>query len=74
MGRGLAIIGAGALIAAAILITNHWSVVFNPGDLVQMVRFNRWTGAAEICWIEPDTVKGKSSLAGAKYRCGDLPR
>ena len=73
MGRNLAIIGAGALIAIAILIINRWEIALTPGNLVNLMRFNRWTGAAEICWLDPSTVKAQSSLAGAKYRCGDLP-
>jgi hypothetical protein len=61
------------MIAAAILVTNHWLITFTQGDLTQMVRFNRWTGGAEICWLDPDTIKAERSLVGAKYQCGDLP-
>jgi hypothetical protein len=55
-----------ALIAAAILITNHWEIVLQPNDLFRMVRLNRWTGAADVCWADPATIKG-GSFAGAKY-------
>jgi hypothetical protein len=71
MNRDLAILAAGSLVATAILITNHWEIVLQPGDLAHIVRLNRWTGAADICWPDPATIKAERSLAGAKYRCAD---
>jgi hypothetical protein len=49
--QAVAIVIAGALIAAAIMLTNHWAVgAYGPGPLVRM---NRWTGTAFIC--RPET-------------------
>jgi hypothetical protein len=43
--QAIAIIIAGALIAAAIALTNHWEL--QSGD--SFVRLNRWTGAIVLC-------------------------
>ena len=42
-----AIIVAGALIAAAIALTNHWVLFRTPEGAT--VRLNRWTGTAVMC-------------------------
>ena len=48
--QAIAIIIAGALIAAAIALTNHWALVQtgDPGSSL-LVRLNRWTGVVVIC-------------------------
>jgi hypothetical protein len=60
----LAIIIAGALIAAAIALTNHWS--FHPVSTaggVGVYRLNRWTGDTALCvapaadWKVPCSVE-----------------
>jgi hypothetical protein len=44
--QAAAIIIAGALIAAAIVFTNHWEVVTGG------MRMNRWTGTIIVCnWV-----------------------
>jgi hypothetical protein len=48
--QAVAIIIAGALIAAAIALTNHWALVAvraESGDLI--LRLNRWTGNIVNC-------------------------
>jgi hypothetical protein len=45
-----AIIIAGALIAAAIALTNHWDILGNPdGSPLTLVRLDRWTGKVVLC-------------------------
>jgi hypothetical protein len=63
----LAILAAGAMIAAAIALTNHWTLVETPSGLMGMVRLDRWTGELKICVIDPDTIG--SGMAGAELRC-----
>lgn len=46
MGRNLAIILAGALIAFAVALTGRWQVSAAPGGLY---RLDRWTGAVSAC-------------------------
>lgn len=62
------IIGA-ALIAAAILVTNHWAIVSAPNGLIA-ARLNRWTGSIEVCAIDPKTTG--AGLAGAQMACHPL--
>jgi hypothetical protein len=53
MNQPIAIVLAGALIAGAILITNHWAL----GVAAELpVLMNRWTG--NIVWCIPDVVTG----------------
>jgi hypothetical protein len=45
-----AIILAGALIAATILMTNHWQLTMSyNGTGAGILRLNRWTGHVEDC-------------------------
>ena len=44
--NAVAIIIAGALIAAAIALTNHWALYQNSDTLL---RLNRWTGDVIVC-------------------------
>jgi hypothetical protein len=61
-----AVVGA-VLIAAAILVVNHWQLVF---DGPTALRLNRWTGDVEVCALDPKSVRPESgSLAGAKFEC-----
>jgi hypothetical protein len=43
-----AIIIAGALIAAALALTNHWTLV-QAGDGGTIMLMNRWTGTVLVC-------------------------
>jgi hypothetical protein len=50
MKQSVAIIIAGGLIAAAIMFTNHWSlVVLHPDSPSDALRLNRWTGTVILC-------------------------
>jgi hypothetical protein len=62
----VSILVAGALIALAILLTNHWDINTPTGSNLTMMRLNRWTGAIEICAF--DGV-GPGGFAGAELRC-----
>jgi hypothetical protein len=66
MGRSIAIVVAGGLIALAIMVTNHWEI--NTSSAGQNFRLNRWTGSIEVCSVDPKTIVG-SSFAGAKVDC-----
>ena len=45
-----AIIIAGALIAASIALTNHWTItVLDPSPPSTVLRLNRWTGSVVLC-------------------------
>ena len=68
MGRNIAIIAGAGLIALAILVSNHWLIVAPQERGLGIVRLNRWTGAIDICAINPDTIKG-NNVAGAQLRC-----
>jgi len=71
MGTPAAIIVGAAIIAAAVLVTNHWQVM--PGGyqgVAPMVfRFNRWTGLVDMCVVDPDTMHNPNSFAGAQLTC-----
>ena len=61
--QAAAIIIAGALIAAAIALTNHWVLFRTPEGAT--VRLNRWTGTAVMCggrvlpgWEMPCPIQG----------------
>ena len=50
--QAVAIIIAGALIAAAIALTNHWALVaqHRGEDMTPLIlRLNRWTGTVVVC-------------------------
>ena len=67
MGNLVAAVIAGALIAVAILITNHWQLKTSSNDLQVSLRLNRWTGQVGLCVIDPESVIGSGrTLADAK--------
>jgi hypothetical protein len=69
MGNPIATVIGGALIAAAILITNHWELGGNP-NLELTLRLNRWNGAVEICSVDAKSFPGNpNSLVGATLAC-----
>lgn len=48
--QAVAIIIAGALIAAAIALTNHWTLVAQHNENSTLIlRLNRWTGSVVEC-------------------------
>jgi hypothetical protein len=48
MGSSVAIVISGALIALAVLITNHWQLqALGSGD-VEFLRLNRWAGTVDV--------------------------
>jgi hypothetical protein len=53
--QAIAIIIAGALIAAAIALTNHWALVAHNENLL---RLNRWTGVVGMCVEAKPVAKG----------------
>ena len=53
---------AGALIAATILITNHWQIGVAPG---QVYRLDRWTGRVVSC----NSSDMSMFLAGTNIPC-----
>jgi hypothetical protein len=57
-----------AVIAAAILVTNHWQVVPTQESLVAL-RLNRWTGLVEVCMYDLGTQRDPKSLAGVELAC-----
>jgi hypothetical protein len=69
MGRNIAIVVAGGLIALAIMVTNHWTINTPADGVVAAARLNRWTGAIELCSVDPKSLAGASSLAGGKVEC-----
>ena len=60
-----AIVIAGALVAAAILFTNHWAFAWGDGA---SYRLNRWTGTIVLCAPQPH---GRTSITagGMSYTC-----
>ena len=69
MGTRIAIIVGAALIAAAILLTNHWQMQ-PAGGGTDALRLNRWTGTIDLCMLDPKSIKeGASSLAGVQLAC-----
>jgi hypothetical protein len=68
MGPPLAIVVGAAMIATAILVTNHWQVVYTQESLMAL-RLNRWTGLVEVCMYDPDTQRDPKSLAGVELIC-----
>ena len=69
MGQSIAIVVAGAMIAAAILVTNHWTLHTGASDFTTAVRLNKWTGAIDICFLNPNSLAGAKTLAGGKLEC-----
>jgi hypothetical protein len=70
MGQSIAIVVAGAMIATAILVTNHWTLQTGAADFTTAVRLNRWTGAIDICFLDPNSIAaGSKTLAGARLEC-----
>jgi len=68
MDRSVAIIAGAILIAAAILITNHWQFAISSSGYGVALRLNRWTGTISICVVDAGSAKDPS-LTGAVLAC-----
>ncbi len=66
-----AIVGAGALIAAAVLIAGHWKIVpAGYQDMAPLIlMLDRWTGGVRVCVADETTVKNDRFFVGAKFIC-----
>lgn len=70
----LAVIAAGAAVAAAIAVTNRWEVVAAPpGAVFSTVRVDRWTGKMQICTISLQTGGESPLAAGNEFICERRP-
>jgi hypothetical protein len=71
MGIPIAIVAGAALIAGAVLITNHWQVLplHYQGISPMAPRLNRWTGRIDMCVLDPDTMRDPNSFVGAELVC-----
>jgi hypothetical protein len=69
MVQAIAIIVGAGLIAAAIMVTNHWSINTPADGVVIAARLNRWTGQIDLCSINPQSLAGTTGLAGGKVEC-----
>jgi len=58
-----------ALIAAAIMVTNHWTINTPAEGVVAAASLNRWTGEIELCSVDPKSLAGGSTVAGSKMVC-----
>jgi hypothetical protein len=58
--QGIAIVIAGALIAAAIALTNRWAIQIGP-DGGTAVRLDRWTGTVVVCAPQPPNLELRCS-------------
>ena len=50
----IAIVVAGLIIGAAILIVGRWAIMPRETDLNGFYRLDRWTGQVKICVAFPD--------------------
>jgi hypothetical protein len=70
MVQAAAIVVGAVLVAAAIMVTNHWTLQTGAADFTTAVRLNRWTGSIDICFLDPSSIAaGAKSLAGARLEC-----
>ena len=69
MGQVAAIIIGTGLIALAIMLTNHWTIIpGGPNSIAATMRLNRWTGAIEVCSVSAKSTAG-SNAAGLQMTC-----
>jgi hypothetical protein len=69
MGRNIAIVVGAVLIALAVLVTNHWTII--PGganSIAATIRLNRWTGSIDVCSLNAKSPAG-SNPAGIQLTC-----
>lgn len=65
------IIVAGVLVAAAIGLIGRYEItpIQYDGTIPTTWRLDRWTGSVQWCSLDPETLKGASSFAGATMSC-----
>jgi len=64
----VAIIAGAVMIAAAILMTNHWQFAISSSGYGVALRLNRWTGTISICVVDAGSAKDQF-LTGAQLAC-----
>jgi hypothetical protein len=71
MGNPTAIIVGSALIAGAILLTNHWQLLStNSGSLeAGVVRLDRWTGTVTVCGVDRFAAIAAKTTVGTDLDC-----
>jgi hypothetical protein len=69
MGRNIAIIAGAALIALAILVTNHWEIHTGSNGMAATIRLNRWTGDIDVCALDTTVKTAGATAAGLQLRC-----
>jgi UDP-N-acetylmuramyl pentapeptide phosphotransferase/UDP-N-acetylglucosamine-1-phosphate transferase len=72
MGQAISIAVGAILIAVAILLSNHWTVIAPQTGGLGIVRLNRWTGTIDVCAIDEKSIKG-GTVAGAVLECERKP-
>jgi hypothetical protein len=62
---------AAVLIAAAIFISNRYTIIDGhyQGMAPVLYRMDSWTGTMEVCVIDPDTMRNPNSVIGARFSC-----
>jgi hypothetical protein len=69
MGQIIAIVVGAGLIALAILVTNHWTVIpGGPNSIAATIRLNRWTGSIDVCSLNAKSATG-SNPSGLQLTC-----
>ena len=63
------IIAAGVLVAAAVLITNHWQITLLNPSIPTVVRLDRWSGVIDVCVLDPASMRNPNSFVGADVNC-----
>jgi len=69
MGQSTAIIIGAVIVAAAIMVTNHYQLFISEHTgLGAAMRLDRWSGTIDICVTDVSTFNGKD-LRGSKLTC-----
>jgi hypothetical protein len=68
MERSIAIAFGAFVIAAAIMITNHWTINTTADGLLVAARLNRWTGEVQICGLNSKSMSS-TGFIGARMEC-----
>jgi hypothetical protein len=68
MERAIAIVLAGLMISASILLTHHWMIVAPQAGSRGIVRLDRWTGTITVCAASEISAKG-NDMTGVELDC-----
>jgi hypothetical protein len=62
----LAVIIGAALIAASVVVTEHWQIISGgyQGISPLVFRLDRWTGTIKVCSPDPDTMRKSKFICG----------